>query len=63
MKNGNMIIPVRADTHRQTSYYDSSSGTTVMGLNKGDNVSVVAIYESLYISGYSYTYWSGFLLS
>jgi len=62
LKNGNTIILVRADTHPQPGYFDTASGTTVIGLNKGDKVSVVANSARLYIYGGDYTYFSGFLI-
>jgi len=62
LKNGNMIIRVHANINQQASHVDSASGATVMGLNKGDKVSVVAAVEGMYIRGISYTYFSGFFL-
>jgi len=61
LKNGNTIIRVRADT-TQSNNYDSASGTTVIGLNKGEHVSVVANSAIMYIIGGGYTYFSGFLI-
>jgi len=62
LKNGNMILRVRASTHGQSPYFDTASGTTVMGLNKGDKVSVEADVANMYIYGRDYTYVSGFLI-
>jgi len=62
LKNGNITLRLFADTHRQEGNYDTASGLTVMGLNKGDKVSVVAYTGKLFFWGGFYSYFAGFLI-
>jgi len=62
LKNGNMIIRVRADTHGQIGNFDTASGSTVIGLNKGDKVSVVVGTANMCIYAFRFTYFSGVFL-
>jgi len=61
-QNGVEKVTVVADTYDTSNKYGMASGTTVLVLNKGDDVHVKVAGSNYYIYGGGYTYFSGFLL-
>ena len=62
IKNRNIVILVRADANPETGHFATASGATIIGLIKGDKVSVEANSAQMIIIGGEYTYFSGFML-